>query len=307
MAATSSSLRLLQAEVDPGEEDSYLRLLHNSKHIKYVTIAAGLYKSHDMCFEPVITALLEPLLPAGVWNYGYINKNPETGLPYFAKVAQKQFRGVSAPWHPTMVDHLDIVLGEKLVQGVYDATCSQFETPLVAKFACWEWDIGYIEDECTAYQWIEGHNIEPKFLGNINEEGRVIGFLMERVTDETGDARHATPADHEACSQALAKLHQLGILHGDINKYNLLVTNKGVTLVDFCTARKCEDASEFDKEMQSLEVRLGSDSRLGKPGGRFFEESDLEPCETADDGSAADVACPTGDTEQLRDIWVSEP
>ena len=109
-------------------------------------------------------------------------------------------------------------------------------------------------------------------------------------------ARHATPADLEACSQALAKLHKLGILHGDINKYNMLVTSKGVTLVDFCTARKCADASAFDKEMQSLEVRLRSDSRLGKPGGRFFDENDLEPYETEYDG-AAETACLTGDKE----------
>ena len=296
MSATSSLLRLLQAEVDSGEEDSYLRLLHNNKHVKYVTIAAGLYKSYDMCFEPVITALLEPLLPSGVWNYGYVNKSPETGLPQFAKVAQKQFRGVSTAWHPTRVDHLDVVLGEKLVQGVYDATCSQFTTSLVAKFACWEWEINYMDDECAAYQWIEGHSIGPKFLGHITEEGRVIGFLMERVMDETGDARHATPADNEACSKALAKLHQLGILHGDINKYNMLVTNKGVTLVDFCTARNCEDASAFDKEMRSLEASLRSDSRLGKPGGRFFEESDLEPYDTAND-AAAEAVCNMGDRD----------
>jgi RIO-like serine/threonine protein kinase len=114
-------------------------------------------------------------------------------------------------------------------------------------------------------------------LGHVTEEKRVIGFLMERVKDEAGDARHATPADLEACSQALTKLHQLRILHGDINKYNMLVTSKGVTLVDFCTARKCEDTSALDKEMQDLEMRLRSDSQLGKPGGRFLDESDFEP------------------------------
>jgi hypothetical protein len=167
MATTSSSLRLLQAEVDNGEEDSYLRLLHNNKHVKYVTIAAGLYHSHDMCFEPVITALLEPLLPPGIWNYGYLSRDSETGLPHFAEVAQKRFRVISTAWHPTMVDHLDIVLGEQLVQGVYDATCPQFTSPLVVKFACWEWEIAYMEDECTAYEWIEGHNIGPKFWATL--------------------------------------------------------------------------------------------------------------------------------------------
>jgi tRNA A-37 threonylcarbamoyl transferase component Bud32 len=116
---------------------------------------------------------------------------------------------------------------------------------------------------------------------------------MERVVDDAGNARHVTPADLEPCSQALAKLHQLGILHGDINKYNILVTSEGVTLIDFCTARRCDDASAFDKEMQSLEARLRSDSRLGKPGGRFLDASDFEhyvPAgdEAADGSSIAD-------------------
>lgn len=287
MTANSSSLQLLQVEADPtGEEDSYLRLLHNNKHIKYVTIAAGIYSSHDMCFAPTITALLEPLLPPGIWNYGYINKDPETGLPHFAEFSQKEFPSVSNAWHPIKVDYLDLVLGGKLMPGVYDATCSQFTTPLVAKFACWWWEIGYMEDECTAYQWIEGHNIGPRFLGHITEEGRVIGFLMERVADETGDARHPTPADLEVCQQALAKLHDLGILHGDLVKYNILVTSKGAMLIDFSTARKSDDSSAFEKEKKSLEAQLCSESDRGRPGGRFLEGRALETCVATDDGTS---------------------
>ena len=88
------------------------------------------------------------------------------------------------------------------------------------------------------------------------------------------DARHATPADLEACSQALAKLHQLGMLHGDVYRYNILVTSQGVTLIDFANARKSEEPAAVEEEMQVLEERLHSE--LGKPGGRFLEESDFE-------------------------------
>lgn len=273
-----------------------MRLLHDNKDIKYVTIATGLYSSHDMCFGPVITTLLEPLLPSGVWNYGYVNKNPETGLPHFAEVAQKDFLAVSASWHPTRVEYLDLVLGGKLMPGVHDATCTQFTTPLVAKFACWEWQIGYMNDECTAYQWIEGHNIGPKFLGHITEEGRVIGFLMERVMDDTGDARHATPADLTVCSHALAKLHGLGILHGDLDKYNILITDRGATLIDFSTARKSNDASAFERERQELEAQLCSDSDKGRPGGRFLEGRTLERYVAIDEVEAV-VASPADNIE----------
>ncbi|KAB8277879.1 hypothetical protein BDV30DRAFT_204453 [Aspergillus minisclerotigenes] len=62
-----------------------------------------------------------------------------------------------------------------------------FHTPVIAKFARFAWEIQYIEDETTAYQWINGHDIGPRFLGHLTEHGRVIGFLMEGITN----ARHA--------------------------------------------------------------------------------------------------------------------
>ena len=93
------------------------------------------------------------------------------------------------------------------------------------------------------------------------------GFLMERVADEMGDARHATPADLEACQQALAKLHNLGILHGDVVEYIILITSKGVTLINSSTARKSDDSPAFEEEMEVLEAELCSDSIRGKPSG----------------------------------------
>lgn len=293
MAATMCSLRLLQAEVDEGGEDSHLRFLHDNKHVKYVKIAAGVYTADDMCFGPTITTLLEPLLPPGVWNYDYMTKHPETGLPHFAEVYQKQFRSVSSVWHPVTVDHLDLVLGESLKPGVYDATCSRFDTPVVAKFACWEWEIGLLDNECAAYKWLEGHDIGPKFLGHIAEEGRVIGFLTERVMDGDSDARHATPADLEACSDILKKLHRLGILHGDVYRYNILMNSQGATLIDFANARKSDDPLAFEEELRFLEERLHSE--LGKPGGRFWEDSDFEPYEATGDSGEVKVSCPEGD------------
>ena len=58
-------------------------------------------------------------------------------------------------------------------------------------------------------------------------------LLRASLSIEMGDARHATPADLEACQQALAKLHNLGVLHGDVVECNILITSKGVTLINF--------------------------------------------------------------------------
>jgi hypothetical protein len=81
------------------------------------------------------------------------------------------------------------VVGEKLRTGVYGVKCSLFHDVAVAKFARFDWDISYLESETTAYQWIEGYNIGPSFLGYLTEDSRVIGFLIECIKD----ARHAGP------------------------------------------------------------------------------------------------------------------
>lgn len=59
-----------------------------------------------------------------------------------------------------------------------------------------------------------------------------------------------------ACQRSLKKLHSLGILHGDINKYNFLVRDGGVVIVDFETASRTGDEGELEKEYQRLEALL---------------------------------------------------
>lgn len=50
-------------------------------------------------------------------------------------------------------------------------------------FARFDWEIQYIGNETTHIN----HDIGPRFLGHLTEDGRVIGFPMERITN----ARHA--------------------------------------------------------------------------------------------------------------------
>jgi RIO-like serine/threonine protein kinase len=39
--------------------------------------------------------------------------------------------------------------------------------------------------------------------------------------------------DLSVCETALGKLHELGLVHGDVNRYNFLATEEGVKLLDF--------------------------------------------------------------------------
>ncbi|KAJ5124884.1 uncharacterized protein N7515_008709 [Penicillium bovifimosum] len=233
----NNPIELLQAEADENDQ-SYFRLLVNGR-IKYVTIDPGLYNVEDMCFGPSLISL----------------------LPLY-QLANGILDCVQNVWHETSVEYTELEVGEKLRTGIYEVKCHLFNEPVVIKFARFDWEIQYLENETTAYQWIEGYEIGPRFLGHLREDGRVIGFLMERIKD----ARHAGPQDLEACRQVLARLHDLGIHHGDTNRFNFLVRGSMAVLIDFDSARKCDDRDALVREMELLPDSLGDLSRGGGGG-----------------------------------------
>ncbi len=257
MSTQTGALSILQASIDL-EDESYFRMLVDKKYVKYITIDGGLYSVEDMCFEPTLTTILPPL-PAGDWNIGRVSRDPATGEPHFAAVSKETLPGIKTTWHPRRVDHLALGDARKLRSNVYEVTCPGFDAPVVAKFACFDWEVPQLEVETEAYRWIDGQGIGPAFLGHLTEEGRVIGFLVARVAG----CRHATPADLALCRAALLKLHALGVKHGDVNKHNFLVKGEAVTLIDFDVADREATAEEREVELESLEAELEDMSGRG--------------------------------------------
>ena len=247
----------MQASVDQ-DDDSHFRLLIGGECIKYLTIAAGVYEDDDMCFGPSLVAMLPPL-PKGDWNDGYITRHPESGEPYFKSAVRTPFPGAKSAWHRKTFEYIDLEIGIKLRTNVYEAKVPGSNDTVVAKCARFAREIGYLDRECAAYGWIEGRAIGPKYLGNITEAGRVIGFLLEHVAG----ARHASPQDLPMCKEVLSRLHRLGIVHGDINKHNFLVVDSKATLIDFDGAYKTEDKEALGEEMSSLETELSDTSGRG--------------------------------------------
>jgi tRNA A-37 threonylcarbamoyl transferase component Bud32 len=81
--------------------------------------------------------------------------------------------------------------------------------------------------------------------------------------EKVADAWHAAIADLAACSKSLGSLHQLGIVHGDVNKHNFLTNADGVTIVDSEFVRRRDDERSFEGEMGSLAERLQDVSGRG--------------------------------------------
>ncbi|KAE8316531.1 hypothetical protein BDV41DRAFT_562153 [Aspergillus transmontanensis] len=164
--------------------------------------------------------------PPGDWNDGPIVKDKSTGKPCFARAVQNTFP-----------------IGKRHRTGIYEVQCPGFDTVVVAKFARFHWEIRYMESETTAYEWIKDYDIGPRFLGHPVEDGRVIGFLMERISN----ARHAVLDDLEACWDTLSRLHALGIRHGDMTQ-------------------KCDDCNVLCEELDGLAESLASTSNRGGGG-----------------------------------------
>lgn len=137
-------------------------------------------------------------------------------------------------------------------------TSPQFDRPIIAKFARFPWEIGYYAAETLVYSWLVDQDIGPEFLGYLTEEGRVIGFLISKL-----EGRHAMISDLPACQSFIQRLHGLGILHGDLNRYNMLVSEEGVRLIDFETAKRSDNIDAMEREFQSLQAQLLDQSGIG--------------------------------------------
>ncbi|KAB8075648.1 hypothetical protein BDV29DRAFT_171522 [Aspergillus leporis] len=64
----------------------------------------------------------------------------------------------------------------------------------------------------------------------------------------------------------VCQLHEMGVTHGDLNKYNMLITEHGVKLIDLGSSSAPEkvELAAATEEMESLAKWLVGESRIGK-------------------------------------------
>lgn len=252
------NIQLQACLADPDDVSEY-RFLVNGKDIKYITVDSGVIPSEYISFEPVLKSFL-PNFPPDDWNSGHVTKHQTTGDAFFATTTRSNFQGVENTWHGTKIDHLQLTWISRIRQNIRLITCSLFEQPVVYKFAEFPWQIPMMEAETTAYSWIHGECIGPRFLGHVTEAGRVMGFLIEYVP-----GRAARTEDLHQCQSVLGKLHSLAIKHGDINKHNFLIQEgkEEAVIVDFETMVRCHDKQELLREFEGLQEQLLESSGRG--------------------------------------------
>ncbi|KAI1944140.1 hypothetical protein LOZ12_004258 [Ophidiomyces ophidiicola] len=149
------------------------------------------------------------------------------------------------------IEHSDLTILTGIGERLFRVLCGG--ESLLLKVAPFPFELRYLTTEVSTYMKLaaSGFPLAPKFYGLVYEgtRDRVTGFLMEIIR-----GRYPTMEDLGECEEALHMLHEYGFIHKDINKFNFLVTDHGVRILDFETAvlKSDADPGAADAEMKSL-------------------------------------------------------
>lgn len=137
------------------------------------------------------------------------------------------------------------------------------EGNMVLKIARFKYEVAYLRNEIQIYRSIRESSFKfaPTFIGYVYEEveDRIIGFLVEEL-----QGRHPTIDDLDACRATVQQLHRIGILHGDLNKYNIIIAGETAELIDFeASSYISGDGKEASTELCQLSDKLLDDSGVG--------------------------------------------
>ena len=257
----------MEVDDDDSFESEYRLRIGNQ--VRYLVISPGTFDRDTLSFP--LQSL--PYLPYNEeWTVANISRDKTTG-DLKISFSNRKLAGVKSQWHHIQVDCQELERTEQLTAMAFEAVShstlpSTLTTPatVIAKIARFEWEIPRIEQETRAYQLLEGSGLAPRFLAHVHENGRIMGFLLEKL-----EARSASIQDLDICKAALGKLHGLGFLHGDVNRYNFLVTEEGVKLIDFECLQENASSEAMSKELEGLRAALVDES--GRGGGFIFHDN----------------------------------
>ncbi|KAJ5979171.1 hypothetical protein N7501_002513 [Penicillium viridicatum] len=217
---------------------------------RYVIIGVGTFERSTLSMP--LSSL--PEFPEdNIWNIAYVSRDPSGG-GLAVDLQYKTFIGIPDLWHPVLVDCLELKRIKQLTATTYEATYSHDgssnttrSSVVVAKVARFEWELPRLSQETLVYKRLENTGLAPRFIGHVHEHGRVIGFILEKL-----EGREANIEDLSSCQSALQRLHDIGILHGDVNKYNFIVQDDAVRLIDFEKSQLYDGAAYMQAEMDCL-------------------------------------------------------
>ncbi|KAF8801441.1 hypothetical protein BYT27DRAFT_7147422 [Phlegmacium glaucopus] len=257
-ASFDSKPEVLSMDVDEDNQVVSEYRIRFGDQIKYILVDPKTFHEDILTFPPDLIDHL-PELPDGDWTRVRIFRKSGNLV---VEPSNTPLKGVTTCWHDNMVDVRSLVMEERSSARVRVVKYNSMS--VIAKIARFEFEVPSVEAETAIYQTIDGHDIGPVFIGHLVEHGRVMGFLLEKI-----DGHHGEIGDLEACQSIVKRLHSLGIVHGDLNKYNFIVGPTRTTLIDFERAVKNGSKEAMQKEFAGLTEQLTEET--GRGGGYLPE------------------------------------
>ncbi|RAK97562.1 uncharacterized protein BO80DRAFT_481876 [Aspergillus ibericus CBS 121593] len=210
-------IRVLTKHQDATTKEIIYRVqLHDQ--IKYISVAPTTY--------PPKTEINIPIPHLSAFGTHNAARAYRTKPDHHFKYTFEHWPGVkrSFLWHPTHIHcpnwedplTLSTAIRTALPPSIATSTC-------YTKFNLI--NITELETETMIYRLLKNNNIlhlAPEFRGHLNENGRVMGFVLQKV----GEGR-PSGVDFEACRGVLQRYHELGLLHGNITKEHFLIQADG--------------------------------------------------------------------------------
>lgn len=215
----------------------------------YLTISRNVF-GYDTISRPDLLIANLPDLPDSPWTTMSIWR--DKGGSIASSISTWPLLGILTTWHERRINVLSLTRTRGIRLRVHEV---QYDGgTAIAKIARFQWETPLIERETWAYSIISRHHsqhaneppIAPNFLGHLVENGRPMGFLLQKV-----DGEPACIDDSPDFEALLRRVHRLGLVHGDVNRSNLIVdreSGNGVRLVGF------ERCAEFDEELARKEL-----------------------------------------------------
>ncbi|KJZ70871.1 hypothetical protein HIM_09736 [Hirsutella minnesotensis 3608] len=270
-----SELEILGQEI---LEDKALYRIRARQRVHYLTCDI-IFDEMTMCRPCLLIPELPPF-PDTDWTRMRIRHSRTQTMEY--EITNEPLSQVRDIWHHRHID----VLSLKRISS-YNARVKEVEfegRTAISKTAHLDEWIPSIEHETRVYRAIAelgSHDVShlaPVFLGHLTEQGRPVGFLLEKI-----EGRAASLSELPMCKLALSRLHDMGILHGDVHRHNFIIerTTGRVRVIDFEHAEPLQDDEKARLEMEEMQNSLTEENIIERARGTsvlMVDGVESEPC-----------------------------
>ncbi|KIH93553.1 hypothetical protein SPBR_04421 [Sporothrix brasiliensis 5110] len=255
----------LMLSVESGDNDAFYRIQRADRGIVYVAVfGEDFLPGHARNHGPTVLAELEKL---DEWNTPWTTLTIHVGKG----TTRCDLDRTPVPSVPKtyLLDEYPVYRFESLrLVRKHKSRTSEVEIDgnvYFLKIARFPHEIPYVIQELQSYHGLIDCPVTAKLVGYVYEThaDRVIGFLAGKL-----EGRVPNLGDLEACKTALDTLHHY-LIHGDLVKYNIVVTQQGPKFIDFedsvLQGTDAWSSSARDAETKILEAKLADESGAGRP------------------------------------------